>query len=91
MEVVTYCCVLYRLMLSCVYAHHQQTYFVFLMPDHNNANHVFLLILIFQVLHNKAAGETNKGTDEPSPCCLSASYFQIEFHFPFLPFFGVYG
>lgn len=90
MELVTYCCVLYRPMLSCVYAHHQQTYFVFLMIHHNNANHVFLLILIFQVLHNKAAGETNKRTDKPSPVVFLRATFKLNsISLPF--FFWVHG
>lgn len=65
MEPVTYCCVLYRLMLDCVSAHHQQTYFVFSEADHRNANHVSLLILKFKVLHNKAGGETKAQTNPP--------------------------
>lgn len=57
--------------------------FCFSVTDHHNANHVFLLILIFKVLHSHArGGETNKSTNKPSLCCLSVSYFKTEFYFP---------
>lgn len=55
-----------------------KTYFVSAVTDHRNAKHVFLLILIFKVLHNKEGGETNKGTTNPPR--LSSSELLSFFH-----------